>query len=1108
MTRHVGKICLILLLAAVTAGVLSWLLSPGAGHFARASSSEAVASAPVRASVDITVSQVVASGLDHPILITHAGDGSQRLFVVEQRGVIRIIQNGSLLPTPFLNITDRVLYGGERGLLSVAFPPDYNTSQIFYVNYTRQPDGATVVARFTASGNVANPVSEQRLLTISQPYANHNGGLMLFGPNDGYLYIGAGDGGSAGDPLDKAQDLNSLLGKMLRINVSSAVFPYTIPPDNPYATSGGKPEIWSLGLRNPWRFSFDRQTGDLYIGDVGQGLWEEIDFESADSPGGVNYGWRCREGAHDYNFTGNCANLTFTDPIAEYSHSEGRSVTGGYVYRGSLYPALTGRYFYADYVNGKIWSLYQTGSNPVTWSPPELELSTGFSISSFGEDEAGELYVVNYAGSIHHLADANGPSPNLTNSTKRISTPSADTGQVVTYTIRLVNSGAASTETAWLTDTLPTGLDYVPGSAAATDGSVSTGEGTVLWQGALNQPVVTITYQTSVAAVDTGSLINQAVVDGPAISPVSLAASLFVPSPALDTGVEDSFLPGTQPGALSQAIDISGGCDFCHTDPIYDRWRGSAMGQAGRDPIMWAALAASNAVLPASGDFCLRCHTGQGWLEGRSHPADGSALMNTDIDDGVGCALCHRFVDPIPSTSDEAQAIDAAVRAALTATVPITNISSGMLIVDPQDNRRGPFTIAPPPPHTAYKTDLFAQDGDVVTQARLCGSCHNLDNPYMSWDEGRNQYWPNSTGSPAPSFGKDDMLPMERTFDEWMLSDFAKPAGVYAPDFAGALSDGIVHTCQDCHMQRATGAAAEGIYGATTRDCLTTGCLPEHRLVGGNTWLPELLQDEAWRLQAPAAHNPRLDNTRDDSRAMLRKAASISVTMALSGTTPVAIVRVTNNTGHKLPTGYPEGRRIWINVVAYDSADSVVFESGDYNPDTGVLTEDAQAKVYEVKPGITTELAQLLDMPDVSGGPSFYFLLNNTVFKDNRIPPRGYTQAAFDKPGLRPVGASYADGQYWDETVYMLPSSAAQVEARLYYQVASKEYVDFLRIRGGLDGETLGEMWDRLGNDPQMMDWACYPAECGVMRLPLVLKDSTATQGVDNEVKTETNLPS
>jgi uncharacterized repeat protein (TIGR01451 family) len=1092
MIRILSKTFLVILTLSVIA-LLSWHLLPRSSHFVRASLTGASFSEPISADVDITVSQVVVSGLDHPVQVTHAGDGSRRLFVVEQRGTIRIIEDDSLQPTPFLNITDRVLYGGERGLLSVAFPPDFETSQRFYVNYTRQPDGATIVARFSANDSTADPGSEQILLTIPQPYANHNGGLMLFGPNDGHLYIGTGDGGSGGDPLDNAQDPYSLLGKILRIDVSTAVDPYTIPADNPYATSGGQPEIWSLGLRNPWRFSFDRQTGDMYIGDVGQNLWEEIDYEPAYTAGGVNYGWRCKEGSHDYNFTGDCVNLTFSDPIAEYNHSEGNSVTGGYVYRGALYPALIGRYFYADYVNGKIWSLYQTGTNPVTWSAPELELSTGFPISAFGEDEDGELYVVNYGGAVHRLADANGPSPNLTNSSKQASTPYADTGEVVTYTIRLENSGAASTETVWLTDTLPAGLSYVPGSATATAGSLTPGASAILWEGALDQALITITYKASVEATETGSLINRVAIDGPSISPISLVTSVFIPRPALNTSMEDTFLPGTQPGSLSAAVDIAAGCDFCHSPPIYDRWRGSAMSQAGRDPLMWAALAASNSVLPASGDFCLRCHTGQGWLEGRSHPADGSALVETDINDGVGCALCHRLVDPIPSTTDEAKAIDAVVRAALTATIPITNISSGMLIVDPQDNRRGPFTIAPPPPHTAYKTDLFAQDGDIVTQARLCGSCHNLDNPYMSWDEGRNQYWPNDSGAPAPSFNKDNMLPVERTFDEWLLSDFAKPAGVYAPEFAGALSDGIVHTCQDCHMQRVTGAAAEGIYGGTTRDCETNGCLPQHGFVGGNTWLPTLLQDEDWRLQSPTSQHAHLDVSQDDSRSMLRKAASISVTMTLSGTDQVAFVRVTNNTGHKLPTGYPEGRRTWINLRAYASDGSVVFESAAYDEDTGILTEDAQAKIYEIKPGITEELAQLLDMPDVSSGPSFYFLLNNTVYKDNRIPPRGYTQANFDKPGLQPVGATYLDGQYWDDTLYLLPSTTVQVEVRLYYQLSSKEYVDFLRARGGIDGESLGEMWDEQKSEPQIIDRDCYPLECDAILLPLILKESMAT---------------
>jgi uncharacterized repeat protein (TIGR01451 family) len=634
----------------------------------------------------------VASGFDHPVQVTHAGDGSNRLFVVEQSGRIRIIKNGAVLPTPFLNLSSRISYGGERGLLGLAFHPNYENNGYFYVNYTRAGDGATVIARYSISASdpdVADPTGALELLTIDQPYGNHNGGQVMFGP-DGYLYIGMGDGGSGGDPLNHAQNNTTLLG---------AGTPYAIPPDNPYVGRSGRDEIWAIGLRNPWRFGFDRETGDLYIGDVGQNLWEEVDYQAATTPGGVNFGWRCREGTHTYSSSPPCNDpavlASLTDPIVEYSHSAGRSVTGGLVYRGTLYPNLVGRYFYADYVEGKIWSLYKTGSSPDTWSTPELELDTGFNISAFGEDEAGELYVVDRSGgTIRHLADVNGPTSNLSTSRKQASTSSADPGEVVTYTIRLINTGGLVDETLWLTDTVPTGLIYVPDSLQATQGTVNDWQSPGLsWQGAPNTRTITITYKITATGAVSDSIINEASITGASMDPLTLKHALFVPRSVLTTTQQDFFAPGTQPEQLTVRIPPSIDCDTCHSAPIYDKWRGSMMSQAGRDPLMWAALFTANADAPGAGDYCLRCHTPKGWLEGRSHPADGSALQAQDISNGIGCALCHRMVDPVPSTTDEAVSIDLAVRAALTAPVPSDYVGSSTMIVDPSDNRRGPFSL-------------------------------------------------------------------------------------------------------------------------------------------------------------------------------------------------------------------------------------------------------------------------------------------------------------------------------------------------------------------------------------------------------------------------------
>jgi uncharacterized repeat protein (TIGR01451 family) len=897
-----------------------------------------------------------------------------------------------------------------------------------------------------------------------------------------------GDGGSGGDPLDHGQNKDTLLGAMLRIDVDAGV-PYDIPPGNPYVGTDGADEIWAIGLRNPWRFSFDRETGDLYIGDVGQGLWEEISYQAAATVGGLNFGWRCREGAHPYTSASPCNDpshlATLTDPIAEYSHGEGRSVTGGHMYRGVLYPGLLERYFYADYVEGKIWSLYKTGSNPDTWSVPALELDTGLNISAFGEDEDGELYVVGYSdGTIRQLEDVAGPSPNLKGSVKSPSGPSADPGEVVTYTIRIDNSGALSDAPVYLTDTVPIGLGYVSGSLTATQGIVNdSGSPMLRWQAVLT-PVrrITITYQVTVTGQFTGAIINRASIAGE--SPITITSALLVPRPALATTPNDFFLPGTQPGQLLTEIPPPADCDICHSAPVYDRWRGSLMGQAGRDPLMWSALAIANKDAAGAGDYCLRCHTAKGWLEERSTPPDGSALQPGDIDAGVTCALCHRMVDPVPSDSDEAVTIDAAVRAGLTSTVPGGRPGSAMAIVDPQDNRRGPFALgASFQYHSAYQTDFLGQSTDYVTESRLCGTCHNVDNPALSWDEGLGQFWPNDTDLAAPSFEEGQLFPIETTFDEWLRSEYAA-TGVFAPQFAGATPNGIVGSCQDCHMRRSLGTAADAAFNPFERDCLTTGCLPEHGFLGGNSWVPLLLQEPGWRLQTPGHQSDSLNATIAGAVQMLKKAATVSVTLATSGTHKVATVRVTNQTGHKLPTGYPEGRRIWVNVRAYDSADSLIYESGAYNSASGVLALDSDIKVYEAKQGITPELAVLLAL---SPGESFHFVLNNTVIKDNRIPPRGYTQSAFDRPGLRPVGAVYADGQHWDETDYVLPDEAERVAVTIFYQTSSKEYVDFLRSNGGLDGDALGTLWDASKSPPEAMAVAWFPSY--PYFLPVVLRE-------------------
>ncbi len=346
--------------------------------------------------------QSVVAGLNDPIGVTNAGDGSGRLFVLQRGGQIRVIAaNGSLLAAPFVDLSDRIKAGGEQGLLGLAFHPSFAANGRLFVDYTRAGDGATVISELTASSNrgSANPASERILLTIPQPFANHNGGQVAFG-RDGYLYIGMGDGGSGGDPQGNGQNLQALLGKILRISVDGASAPgkaYGIPNSNPYAAGGvapgaGLPEIWAYGLRNPWRFSFDRANGDLYIGDVGQNAWEEVDRQPASSGGGENYGWNAMEGKHCY--ASGCSAPGAIAPVAEYSHSLGCSISGGYVYRGSRQPGLRGIYVFGDYCAGTIFTI-PAGTTSAT---PLAVASSGLQISSFGEGEDGEIYVVDLSG--------------------------------------------------------------------------------------------------------------------------------------------------------------------------------------------------------------------------------------------------------------------------------------------------------------------------------------------------------------------------------------------------------------------------------------------------------------------------------------------------------------------------------------------------------------------------------------------------------------------------------------------------------------------------------------------------------------------------------------
>src|SRR5438105_11516182 len=414
----------------------------------------------------ISFSQPI-GGFTHPTHLGSARDGSGRLFVVEQPGRIRIIKNGTLLSTPFLDITARLanVVGGE-GLYSVAFPPDYATKQHFYVNYVSS-SGSLAIARYhvTSNPDVADASTEEIVLTDG-PFPGHWGVELPFSPLNGFLYLGLGTGsGPAPDGL--GQDLTVLRGKIMRIDVETGnPATYTIPPSNPYATAANaRPEIWALGLRNPWSSSFDRQTGDYYIADVGEGAREEVDFQPAGSAGGANYGWNIMEGSLCFNPPTNCDSTGLTLPATEYDHTVGCDISGGTVYRGARYPSFQGIYFYGDWCSGRLWGLQQTGG---TWHSALL-YDTTLSIIGFSEDESGQLWISDYnGGAVYPLVE--GPPPNIDLSL--LQSDSADpspAGSQLVYTIRVTNNSSALATGVLVTDTMPAGVNFV--SVSSTRGS-------------------------------------------------------------------------------------------------------------------------------------------------------------------------------------------------------------------------------------------------------------------------------------------------------------------------------------------------------------------------------------------------------------------------------------------------------------------------------------------------------------------------------------------------------------------------------------------------------------------------------------------------------------
>lgn len=536
---------------------------------------------------------------------------------------------------------------------------------------------------------------------------------------------------------------------------------------------------------------------------------------------------------------------------------------------------------------------------------------------------------------------------------------------------------------------------------------------------------------------------------------VIASAATLIAMAQVPTTLNDFFLPGTQPESLIVPIQDSNDCSFCHGN--YDEeheqfrpWNASPMGQAARDPLFWACMAIANQDAAFAGDLCLRCHTPGGWLGGRSVPTDGSMLQGADFQ-GVNCNFCHRVLDPLNHPG--APAVDADILADLE--FPPLDAHTGNYVMDPQDRRRGPYELV----------DFFVHDwlqSPFHRTSEMCATCHDVSNPVFE-RQPDGTYAAGDFDTPHPTMNKFDMFPIERTYSEWLASEFSQGPIDMGGRFGGV--NPLVSTCQDCHMPDAEGVGC--IFGELRDD------LPLHQFNGGNTWLlnavRELFPDTETGLDENSV-NLSIART----IAMLQNASDVELTQ--NGST--LSVRVINQSGHKLPTGYPEGRRMWINVKFFDAQDELIAERGAYDFGTADLTT-ADTKVYEAKLGVSPDVAALAGVP---AGEGFHFAVNNMWIKDNRIPPRGFTNAGFEAVQAAPVAYSYADEEYWDDTEYAIPAGAVGAEVRVYYQSVSKEYVEFLRDANVTNdaGDVMYDVWLKTGkSEPVEMDFETIALNAG-----------------------------
>jgi len=580
---------------------------------------------------------------------------------------------------------------------------------------------------------------------------------------------------------------------------------------------------------------------------------------------------------------------------------------------------------------------------------------------------------------------------------------------------------------------------YLSTDNGATFGLIASGvanSGTYTWFPA-NRP----TAQALIRVEATDNSFNTAFDNSNAVFAIVSPAGGLVP-----TTLRDFDMPGTQPFEAGM-LNNPATCAACHGnyDPNaepYFNWQGSMMAQASFDLLFKANMVIANQDAPDSGDLCLRCHLSAGWTQGRSVPTNGSAMLEAD-GIGVACDLCHRMVDPIYKAGIS-PIEDLNILSLLS--FPATEYALGMYTLDPAGGaRRGPFV------------DAVTGHPIIVSpfhrEAAFCGTCHDVSNPAFEKD-GQGGYAPNALNTTTTNFASTNLAPVERTYSEWLNSQYNSPSGVYAPQFGG--NKAYVATCQDCHMRDITGQ------GCNMNPPMRTD-LPLHDMTGGSTWLPSLL---------PITHPGKVNATALNkgilrARYMLQNAAE----MEASQEDDILKVTITNNTGHKLPTGYPEGRRIWLNIKFFDKYMNLLKESGAYDSNSGVLSHDAEAKIYEIEPAIDSIVSGITGLPE---GKSFHFVLNSTIAKDNRIPPRGFTNAAFAAFGGSPVDYSYPDGQYWDDTLYAIPENAVSAQVTLYYQSTSKEFVEFLKNENTTDpsvGLAMYNLWNNNGKcPPEMME--------------------------------------